>query len=98
MPAELTYELERITAFLQVKDSIYDINWSADTTYAQVRFNDELQFSVYNFEMADVGTLWKLFDLHEGEAARLLVISRNRKKARFHVAGLRARAEMLAFI
>src|SRR5581483_1111353 len=26
----------------------------------------------YNFEKADIGTLWKLFDLHEGEAARLL--------------------------
>ena len=37
-----------------------------------MRFDDEVQFSVYNFEMADVGTLWKLFELHEGEAARLL--------------------------
>ena len=34
--------------------------------------NDELQYSVYNFEMADIATLWKLFDLHEGEATRLL--------------------------
>src|SRR4029077_7693023 len=40
--------------------------------YRDVRFADELQFSVYNFEIADVGTLWKLFELHEGEAARLL--------------------------
>src|SRR5450755_1998836 len=72
VPAELTYGLERITAFLQVKDSIYDIQWSADTSYAQVRFNDELQNSVYNFEMADVDTLWKLFDLHEKESQRLL--------------------------
>jgi len=31
-----------------------------------------LQYSVYNFEMADIPTLWKLFGLHEGEAARLL--------------------------
>ena len=30
------------------------------------------QYSVYNFEVADIKTLWKLFDLHEGEAARLL--------------------------
>jgi glycyl-tRNA synthetase alpha chain len=37
-----------------------------------VRYLDELQYSVYNFEMADIATLWKLFDLHEGEAARLL--------------------------
>src|ERR1700704_5881738 len=72
VPAELTYGLERLTAFLQVRDSVYDIAWRKDTTYADVRFNDELPCSVYNFEMADVPPLWKLFDLHEGEAARLL--------------------------
>ncbi len=72
VPAELTYGLERITAFLQVKDSVYDIDWTKDFTYGAVRYNDELQYSVYNFEMAEIPTLWKLFELHEGEAARLL--------------------------
>jgi len=72
VPAELTYGLERLAAFLQFKDSVYDIEWGGGATYREVRFNDELQFSVYNFEMANVETLWKLFDLHEGEAARLL--------------------------
>jgi glycyl-tRNA synthetase alpha chain len=72
VPAELTYGLERITAFLQVKDSVYDICWSKDFTYRDVRYNDELQYSVYNFELADIPTLWKLFELHEGEASRLL--------------------------
>src|SRR5256885_11458979 len=47
VPAELTYGLERLAAFLQVKDSVYDIEWAPQTSYAQVRFNDELQFSVY---------------------------------------------------
>jgi glycyl-tRNA synthetase alpha chain len=73
VPAELTYGLERLTAFLQFKDSVYDIEWAPGFSYGDVRFADELQFSVYNFEMADVPTLWKLFELHEGEAARLLV-------------------------
>jgi glycyl-tRNA synthetase alpha chain len=72
VPAELTYGLERITAFLQVKDSVYDIDWSNDFKYRDVRYADELQYSVYNFELADILTLWKLFDLHEGEASRLL--------------------------
>src|SRR6202167_5042768 len=72
VPAELTYGLERITAFLQVKDSVYDIDWSSDFKYRDVRYADELQYSVFNFEMADIPTLWKLFDLHEGEASRLL--------------------------
>jgi glycyl-tRNA synthetase alpha chain len=80
VPAELTYGLERLTAFLQVKDSVYDIDWTADTTYADVRFQDELQYSVYNFEMADVPTLWKLFDLYEGEAARLIGLYKTSKE------------------
>jgi glycyl-tRNA synthetase alpha chain len=72
VPAEITYGLERLTAFLQVRDSVYDIEWKPGTTYGDVRLADELQYSVYNFELAHVETLWKLFDLHEGEAQRLL--------------------------
>jgi glycyl-tRNA synthetase alpha chain len=72
VPAELTYGLERLSAFLQAKDSVYDIQWATGFTYGDVRYQDELQYSVYNFEMADISTLWKLFELHEGEAARLL--------------------------
>ena len=72
VPAELTYGLERLTAFLQVKDSVYDIEWAKGFSYRDVRYADELQYSVYNFEMADIPTLWKLFELHEGEAARLV--------------------------
>jgi glycyl-tRNA synthetase alpha chain len=72
VPAELTYGLERLVAFLQVKDSVYDIEWAKGVSYGDVRHREELQYSVYNFEMADIPTLWKLFGLHEGEAARLL--------------------------
>ena len=54
VPAEITYGLERLTAFLQVKDSVYDIDWTKDFTYGYVRYRDELQYSVYNFEMADI--------------------------------------------
>ena len=72
VPAELTYGLERLTAFLQGTASVYDIEWAPNVTYGDVRLADELQFSVYNFEMADVPTLWQLFDLHEAECRRLL--------------------------
>ena len=72
VPAELPYGLERLTAFLQVKDSVYDIEWAKGVSYGDVRHREELQYSVYNFEMAAIPTLWKLFGLHEGEAARLL--------------------------
>jgi len=76
--AELTYGLERIASFLQDKDSIYDIVWARDpetgsvTTYGDVRLADELQFSVYNFEFADVEKAWRHFELCEGECKTLL--------------------------
>ncbi|MBI5083640.1 MAG: glycine--tRNA ligase subunit alpha [Acidobacteria bacterium] len=72
VPAELTYGLERLVAFLQDRKSVYDIEWVEGTTYRDVRFRDEQQFSVYNFEMADVQMLWDLFGLHEAEAQRLI--------------------------
>jgi glycyl-tRNA synthetase alpha chain len=76
--AELTYGLERITAFLQDVDSIYDIIWARDpdtgrvTTYGDVRLADELQFSVYNFEAADVEKTWQHFALYEAECKALV--------------------------
>jgi glycyl-tRNA synthetase alpha chain len=76
--AELTYGLERIAAFLQDVDSIYDIVWARDpetgktTTYGDVRLADEIQFSVYNFELADVEKAWKHFELCEAECKALL--------------------------
>jgi glycyl-tRNA synthetase alpha chain len=72
VPAELTYGMERIVAFLQGKDSVYDIEWTPGVAYRDVRFADELQNSVYNFELAGIDTLWKLFALHEGESQRLI--------------------------
>jgi glycyl-tRNA synthetase alpha chain len=81
--AELTYGLERIAAFLQDVDSIYDIVWARDpgiggetagreVKYGDVRLADELQFSIYNFEAADVQKTWKHFELYEAECKALL--------------------------
>ena len=76
--AELTYGLERIAAFLQDKDSVYDIVWARDpetgrvTTYGDVRLAEEVQFSVYNFEAADVQGTWEHFRLYEAECQKLI--------------------------
>jgi glycyl-tRNA synthetase alpha chain len=76
--AELTYGLERIAAFLQDVDSIYDIVWARDpetgreVKYGEVRLADEQQFSVYNFEMADVTSTWRHFEMCEAECKALL--------------------------
>ena len=76
--AELTYGLERIAAFLQDVDSIYDIVWARNpatgtaVTYGDVRLADEQQLSVYNFELADVEKTWKHLELCEAECQALL--------------------------
>jgi glycyl-tRNA synthetase alpha chain len=76
--AELTYGLERLCAFLQDVNSIYDIVWARDpetgreVKYGEVRLADEQQFSTYNFEMADVEKTWKHFELCEAECKALL--------------------------
>ena len=76
--AELTYGLERLCAFLQDVDSIYDIVWARDpdtgreVKYGDVRLADEQQFSVYNFEAADVSGAWKHFEMCEAECKALL--------------------------
>jgi glycyl-tRNA synthetase alpha chain len=86
--AELTYGLERIAAFLQDVDSIYDIAWSRDpqsgkvVTYGDVRHAEELQFSVYNFEAADIEKTWKHLELYEAECKALLDRFASLKKAR----------------
>jgi glycyl-tRNA synthetase alpha chain len=76
--AELTYGLERIAQFLQDVDSIYDIVWARDPVsgievkYGDVRLADEQQFSVYNFEGADVAKTWKHFELYEAECKEII--------------------------
>ncbi len=69
---ELTYGLERIAAFLQNTDDVYHVCWSPTVTYGAMRRAEELEFSVYDFEVADVETCRKLLELYEGEATRLL--------------------------
>jgi glycyl-tRNA synthetase alpha chain len=69
---ELTYGLDRICAYLQGVDSVYDVRWSADRTYGQVRLLEEQEFSAYNFEYADPVITRTMFELHEKEAKQLL--------------------------
>jgi glycyl-tRNA synthetase alpha chain len=69
---ELTYGLDRIAAYLQGVDNVYDVRWSDTMTYGQVRLPEEQQFSAYSFDHADAGSTRKQFDLIEAEASRLL--------------------------
>jgi glycyl-tRNA synthetase alpha chain len=69
---ELTYGLERICAFLQSVESVYDLRWSEDKSYGDIRLMEEQQFSVYSFDRSDAAAIRGEFELHEREAQELL--------------------------
>ena len=69
---ELTYGLERICAFLQGVESVYDLRWSADKTYGDIRLMEEQQFSEYSFDRSDAPAIRAEFELHEKQAKELL--------------------------
>jgi glycyl-tRNA synthetase alpha chain len=70
--AELTYGLERICAFLQGVESVYDLRWSADKTYGDIRLLEEQQFSEYSFGRSDASAIRSEFELHEKQAKELI--------------------------
>lgn len=84
---EITYGLERIAAFLQDVESIYEVVWARDpktgreVKYGEIRLQEELQLSVYNFEAADIGKLWEHLRLYESECQALLDVFHQNFKA-----------------
>ena len=75
---EITYGLERLTQFLQDKESIYDIEWARETdtgtvtTYGDIRLFEEQQLSAYSFDYAEVSRLWDHLNNYEAECLALL--------------------------
>jgi len=65
--AEITYGLERIAMFLQEVDSVFDIKWSSNISYRDVHLRGEVEWSKYNFELADTSMLITLFKMYEKE-------------------------------
>jgi glycyl-tRNA synthetase alpha chain len=72
VPVEITYGLERLEMFLEGKDNIFDLDWSSDIAYRDLRLREEREFSEYNFNQADIGALRQSFALAEAEAGRLI--------------------------
>ena len=70
--AEITYGIERLAMFIQKVDSVYDINWVGDISYGDVYHQNEVDYSIYNFEVADTDMLFMLFDSYEKEVANAL--------------------------
>ena len=69
---ELTYGPERIAMYIQEVASVYDLEWTKGVKYGDVHHRGEVEHSIYNFEQADVDMLFRLFDMYEAEALRII--------------------------
>lgn len=69
---EITYGLERLAMYVQGVDNVFDLIWTDGFRYGDIYRESEREFSVYNFEQADVPTLFRHFDDAERESRRLL--------------------------
>ena len=78
---EITYGLERLAMYLQGVDNVFDLAWAhrpngrRPLTYRDVYHQNEVEQSTYNFEHADVETLFRHFADHESAARRLVEAS-----------------------
>lgn len=72
VPAELTYGLERIAMYIQKVENVYGLNWTGNVSYGDVHLRSEIEYSHYNFEIADIQMLFQLFNMYEAEAGRVL--------------------------
>ncbi len=86
---EITYGIERLAMFLDNKNNMYDLEWGNKVSYADLNLEAERQFSIYNFEVADIDLLRNGFQLYQQEAERLV-------EQRLLPAGLRPGAEVFA--
>lgn len=72
VPVEITYGLERLEMFLEGKDNIYDLCWSEDVLYSDLRFQEEREFSDYNFNQANIKMIQESFLMFVKEAKSLI--------------------------
>ncbi|MDR1259976.1 MAG: glycine--tRNA ligase subunit alpha [Endomicrobium sp.] len=68
---EITYGIERLAMYIQKKNNVYDLLWGNNTTYGDIYFESEKQWSFYNFEKANIDMLRSHFNDWEKEANRL---------------------------
>ena len=73
---EITYGLERIAMYLQGVESVFDLIWTegpqGPVSYGDVFHQNEVEQSAFNFEQADVESLFAWFDTCERESRRLV--------------------------
>lgn len=69
---ELTYGLERLSLYLQNKESVYDLQFNDEFKYGDVYLANEQQFSAFELEVANVEVLKKQFEEMETEVRRIV--------------------------
>ena len=69
---EITYGLERITMYLQNQKEVWDINVDGVHSYADLYRDHEVNHCRYNFDVAQIDRLHRLFDLYSDEAETCL--------------------------
>ncbi|MEN8133811.1 MAG: glycine--tRNA ligase subunit alpha, partial [Pseudomonadota bacterium] len=73
---EITYGLERIAMYLQGVESVYDLVWTRGpqgaVSYGDVFHQNEVEQSIYNFEKANIKSLFAWFDTCEQESQCLI--------------------------
>lgn len=71
--AEITYGPERLCLMLDGGLSFWeDLEWGEGVSYRDLNYDLELQHNVYNFEVASVDMLFKLFEMYEAESKRVV--------------------------
>ena len=76
-PGEITYGLERLAMYLQGVENVFDLAWVKTDDGEIVRYGDvfhrnEVEFSAYNFDAANVDWLQTQFDRAEDECRGLV--------------------------
>jgi glycyl-tRNA synthetase alpha chain len=58
--------------YLQNVESVYDLEWAPGVTYGDVHHQAEVEFSRFNFDVADTTVHFRLFETYEAESRRLV--------------------------
>src|SRR5690625_1887652 len=69
---ELTYGIERLAAYIQDKENVFELEWVNGVTYQDIFLQPEFEHSTYAFETSNTDTLFTLFSLYEEEAKRTM--------------------------
>lgn len=73
---EIAYGIERIAMIVQgvnsFKEMVYAKGATGPITYGDIFFQNELEMSHYNFDKANIESLFKQFDLYEAESHALI--------------------------